>query len=118
MSEWLSALKPGDEVSISRGYGYRSHEIARVDRMTATQFVVGTERFRRDDGRLVGNGDRYYMVRLEQVTDRIREEIERKELCGLIERGALKKLSLDDLRTVAGIIKRASVQPSGRADNT
>ena len=47
-------LKPGDRVVVGGRGAFFIPTIATVDRITATQVIVGNNRFRRDDGHLVG----------------------------------------------------------------
>lgn len=52
-TEWLASLKPGDKVAICTGYyGCRVDAVSRV---TNTQIVVGASRFRKVNGRRVGD---------------------------------------------------------------
>lgn len=53
--EWLSTLKPGDKV-IRRGTGIGSmDEVVTVGRVTATQVIVGSEKYRKVNGRRIGD---------------------------------------------------------------
>lgn len=51
---WLAELKAGDEVFIRTGYGYGSYSRHTIDKVTATQIVVGYGRFNREDGSMRG----------------------------------------------------------------
>lgn len=56
IKEWTDTLKPGDLVLVD---GFNEH-IEKVVRLTPTQVVVGVNRFRRSDGRVIGGGGRSY----------------------------------------------------------
>lgn len=72
---WLESLKAGDEVAVRYGpYGCR---FATVERVTATQILVESDRFRRADGRQIG-GSTWQTRRLE-MPERAREEIAERE---------------------------------------
>lgn len=66
---WLASLKVGDEVCVITRY--YTH-IKKIERTTANYFVVGLERFRRDNGRVTGT--HYYS--LQPVTEQVREAVE------------------------------------------
>ena len=51
MTTSLSSLKPGDTVILRYSMPYIHDRIATVDRLTKTQIIVGTRRFRISDGR-------------------------------------------------------------------
>jgi len=48
---WLEELKPGDLVAIPISYSRGRHMVERVDRVTATQIIVGHRKYRKSDGR-------------------------------------------------------------------
>lgn len=50
--DWLNDLKVGDAVVVS--VGHSGEAIRSIERTTATQFIVDGERYRRNDGRQVG----------------------------------------------------------------
>lgn len=81
-NEWLSNLKPGDQVIVEE----RSNiSIRKVERLTKTQIVLEgtTTKFRRDSGRQV-SGDTWHMQYLYEATPErvaeIRESNKRKRL--------------------------------------
>jgi hypothetical protein len=61
MSNELENLNVGDLFAIS--YGYGSFRLARVERVTPTQVIVGTERFHKKNGSKVGVGSSWNPVR-------------------------------------------------------
>lgn len=107
MSEnWTQSLKAGDEVVVT-GRFYGHDRLARVDRVTATQIVVGNERFRRDSGRRVGDSGYAFAYIVEPVAQR-REAIERRMLTDAITRANFDKLPLETLRAAHELLcKRA-----------
>ena len=56
MTTSLSSLKPGDTVILRYSTPYIDDRIATVDRLTKTQIIVGTRRFRISSGTEAGDG--------------------------------------------------------------
>lgn len=80
---WLAALEVGAEVVVyARGHRTSKYVRAKVERTTATQLVVryggGSKRFRRNDGREVGNI--YGPFRLLELTPHIADEVEKERI--------------------------------------
>lgn len=71
MSEWLDNLKAGDEVALFSGFIQRVPQIKCVERVTATQIIVGSSRFRRKDGYAPGGG--YGRPRITEATQEYRD---------------------------------------------
>jgi hypothetical protein len=92
--EWLSSLKAGDEVAVSGTYG--DYFIATVKYTTATRIDVGPSRYRRNDGRRIGD-DRWGRNRLVEVTDELRQQIRREQVIGSLRAFDWRKLSNDTL---------------------
>lgn len=65
--DWLKSLAVGQKVIISTGNVYRGERLATVDRLTATQIVVGEHRFKRDSGWMIG-GSRWETTWLQEPT--------------------------------------------------
>lgn len=84
MSEWLNELKAGDRVVVSTGYGYRREHLSSVTKVTATQIVCGTSRFKRSNGYVVG-GDTWNRACLVQPTTDVLERVEERQLREKIE---------------------------------
>ncbi len=76
---WLEHLEAGDEVIVRGGWD-RAGEVRRVDRLTATQIVVGKSRYRRTDGYQVGSSG-YRTARIEEATPERRELAEQSRRC-------------------------------------
>ena len=81
MTTSLSDLKPGDTVILQylSGYSssYISDRIATVDRLTKTQIIVGTRRFRISNGREFSSSSSYYRI-IPATPDQI-AEVERRQ---------------------------------------
>lgn len=97
--EWLAGLKVGDAVAVStRWHGYR---MDRVTKLTATQIVTTTGRYRRQNGWPVGSAE----SSIKEPTQEIRDDIEKRTLTSYVARYPFDKLSLDTLRSVVAAIK-------------
>lgn len=113
-SEWLQNLKAGDEVVLFAG-GYRSHRrIATLDRTTKTQIIVGSQKYSRSHGLLIGGGS-WNTHSLRKPTDEIRanilEEMRREDAISIISRAkldnynTLRDMPLDNLEALAEAVK-------------
>jgi hypothetical protein len=72
-TEWLLSLKEGDEVATAVRYTHPArYRFARVTKLTPTQIVVGSSRYRKTDGGLVG-GDSWDNEAIQEPTDTMRE---------------------------------------------
>lgn len=102
--EWLKAVGVGTEVAISSDFGYRSYRRAVIERITPTQIVIGQSKYRRADGRKIGDGswERSYLL---EMTDDIRETIEVERLAQLIQKTNWRKRKIGDLRAIAEILR-------------
>ncbi len=82
-NEWLISLKVGDRVLIESGSFSKNYLFKNVIKITPTQIIVGNdeykERFRRQDGRRVGDSgySRGYLV---EQTPELIAELEIKKL--------------------------------------
>ena len=77
MTTSLSDLKPGDTVILRYSWPYIGDRIATVDRLTKTQIIVGTRRFRISDGREFSSSSSYYRI-IPATPDQI-AEVERRQ---------------------------------------
>lgn len=101
----LEDLKAGDDVLISGMY-YR--RIAKIDKVTKTQIVVGNARFRRNSGWQCGSDSwnrKYISVPTEKEISDVKEENLRKILIHTISSVDFKRLSTDELKQVYNILK-------------
>lgn len=76
---WLESLKAGDVVGRYEGFSGipRAHK---VDRVTATQIIIGTIRFSRKYGYAIGSYSRFVRPSIVQITKDILEKMERRDL--------------------------------------
>ena len=101
----LKDLVAGDDVLVT---GISHRHIAKVDKVTKTQIVVGNTRFRRDSGWQCGS-DRWNVTRIsvpakKEISD-IEEEDLRKALIYVISSSDFERLSTDKLKQVYNIVK-------------
>ena len=78
MTAPLSSLKPGDPVILRFSSPFVNDRIATVDRLTKTQIIVGTRRFRISDGREFYSSRYDYYRILPATADQI-AEVERRQ---------------------------------------
>ena len=101
----IKDLQVGDDVIVT-GMSHRS--IAKVDKVTKTQIVVGNIRFRRESGWQCGD-NRWNVRRISVPTEKeisdIKEENFRKKLIYAISSFDYKRLSTDELKQVYNIVK-------------
>lgn len=101
----LKDLVVGDDVLVT---GISHRHIAKVDKVTKTQIVVGNTRFRRNSGWQCGSDRwdvRIISVPTEKEISEIKEETLRKKLIFAISSSDLKHLSIAELEQVYNIIK-------------
>lgn len=103
--DWLNSLKAGDEVMIPSRYSAPS--IVKVDRVTATQIIVGGSRYRRNSGYRVGNSSWDFSY-ISAPTQKGREAAEaqslRSRLVALIQN---PETTLETLRVLNDSVRRA-----------
>lgn len=64
----LENAKAGDYVA-EGGNGLRGMNIFRIDRVTATQVVIGSSKWRKSDGRLVGDSSTWWARSIRLATE-------------------------------------------------
>ena len=102
MSDDFSAVQIGDELLCHSGYGSQQ-VLARVDRVTPTQIVIGHSRYRRADGYRIGDTG-YGRGRVTVPTEKDRERLTRYEVCKAIRQTTTKStkhLSAERLTAIA-----------------
>lgn len=77
--KWLSELKPGDAVGKVGGFSNTATE-SKVDRITATQIVVGGIKYSKKDGRAIGPYSRFSRPYLVIIDDELRVKMEYENL--------------------------------------
>jgi hypothetical protein len=114
-SNWLSELKAGDTVIVDSGASYIEGSVENVEKVTATQIVVGRFRYRKTDGRQMGNTSRWKHPRLLPPNkDKVRN-IRRKQLARGIVHNDLSELTLEQLETITAWVKEAKINSKARA---
>jgi hypothetical protein len=103
MQKWAEALKEGDEVSL-RYRGGRP-KLAKVDRVTPTQIVIGGTRYRKTDAQSMGSG--FHFSSISPVTDEVREMFERDSLLQWLNSAAKIKATLPQLRAMKAAYEAA-----------
>lgn len=102
--EWLADLKVGDPCAIRSGYGYAGYQLAKVEKMTKTQIVVGSSRYRRDNGRKVGHTG-WESIYLQPITDTVMERVDRDKLNGILQSSGVQNLSIEKVRKILAIVR-------------
>jgi hypothetical protein len=107
----LADIQVGDEL-IQTGYGYsRSNRVVTVTRLTATQIIVGTDRFNRETGYAPKSAGGYLRTRVyppsEGEANKVRDAYEREQLFGKL-RHSVKwdSLPLQAMREINAILKQ------------
>lgn len=102
--QWRSELKAGDEAVVRSGH-YSEGQIVKVARVTATQVIINDNlRFRKDNGRKVGESDVWHRTYLEELTDEVRGRIRHASLASALGRIKWEALSLEVLEAVVAAI--------------
>ena len=99
--EWLESLKVGDKVCVEgRLSGVR---IVEIERITKIYFIINDEKFRRVDGYKLGC-DSWNFIQVKPITDEVRASILSRRLEVKIHNGGLRKLPLDGLKAIEGLV--------------
>lgn len=101
MNEWLEKLKASDTVIIRGNY---NDALAAVDRLTATQIVIGNRRFNISNGYERGS-DGWRRCRLAQATTEAVEKIRRRRLVEKLSRLSQSELEEVSTEVLAGVEK-------------
>lgn len=106
-NDWLLELKPGDEVIVDRGR-YDHPSVEKVERLTATQIVVGGRHYQKTTGYQVGYGQSWNRPFLRRGTpEKVQAIKEQQETFVLREqiRESMKTATLAQLRAVAAVLR-------------
>lgn len=121
--EWLASLKVGDEVARKMSGGWGSHVYADfmpVSRLTAKYIVLGSQKFRKEDGREMGN--KYGGYILVQPTDKLKAAIadqSRKiELMRLVDKIRWRELPVSTLEAVIALANGQDTNIAASASTT
>ena len=101
-------LKVGDLVVV-RGNIIAGEELSKIERVTNSQIVISNRRYRKKDGRLVGEGNWHYgsiKPATEKDIERINERERKDELLAFIRKVAWCNLSLESLETICDVVKK------------
>lgn len=98
---WLESITEGSQVIVDPGHGLNLR-LYKVDRLTKTQIIIGTWRFRRSDGRGVGS-DSWHFLQLLEPKPPLIERIRRDRLITYItnSKDSLNRLPLEMLDAFA-----------------
>lgn len=96
-------IKAGDVVAYWDAYARRPDRLYTVDRVTATQIIIKTLRFRRKDGRAVGESGRWGRSSIELATPEQIEQIQRADLIDRFHNLRRDKLELLDTKTLTDV---------------
>lgn len=97
--EWLDNIEVGDRVIVSGGGAVYSEHLARVERLTKTQVIIkeGRTRYRRDNGRGIGQNG-WVRSNLEEATDdKVNSIIDERKRLVLVNE--LSKVNWGDIPT-------------------
>lgn len=111
IKNWLLNLKPGDTVIINPGGAFSRQAAKTVDKITATQIVIGTARYRKSDGYRMGEGTSYgARAYITPPTVEKLAEIERNDMIQYISMYDKKigKLPTDLLKQVVEAMKQVA----------
>lgn len=111
---WLASLKVGDRVIVDGNF--RDKHIGCVERMTATQFIVGGNRYRKSDGMGMSRG---YCGRwsLRKLTDEEELVITQKKLAYQLEKMHFDHLPLPTLQAIHKLIQESQSQQGKDAND-
>jgi hypothetical protein len=111
---WLENLKVGDKVALR--YGWNGIAIISVIKVTATQIQTNSGKYRRRDGRQIGETGRFNLNSIEPYTDVIRAEIEEKRMLRAIAEIEFKKLPIETIKQVLAIVEPVIEQQEKEAE--
>lgn len=94
--QWLQELNVGDKVAVG-SFG-STPSTGTVDKITATQIIVGPTRYSRKDGYQIGVKG-YRRPHLMQLTEQLADQIRRERAVGYIQTYAGRTLLKADIAT-------------------
>lgn len=109
---WLAGLKPGDKVAASK---YSAWDVLVIERMTATQIIIGRGlKYRRDTGyRIGGNAYSSLPHTIEPITQKILDALEVRKLANWLADLDRKSKSLAVLRAMKAAHDKADAAERG-----
>ncbi len=109
---WLDGLMAEEVVAIKSGGYDRTYRLSAIDKVTATQIVVGKYRYRKSDGRAMGGNYSPYSGREEivPVTDEVREKLDRAQFASAFYdyRKLSQELPITTVRRILAVLKEAN----------
>lgn len=103
-------IKVGDKVVVESGFSNK-HVLKKVDRVTKTQVIVGSTKFRKDNGREISNHSSWYRDYIHYPTEEMMKNIEeyetelhRKSLINTLKATNWTKFSSADLIEISRLI--------------
>jgi len=104
-NEWLEKLKAGDKVIYNRHY-YNSR-IIKVERITKTMVISGTNRFSKKDGHSVGYDcidSSFISEATDKTIDKILEKKIQTALINTVSRIEFSSLTTEKLKSILSIV--------------
>lgn len=108
-NNWLQNLKAGDTVMRqSTSIGSVATPV-KIDRVTATQIIIGSTRFRRSDGHRMGEGNSWYSHWISEATpeaiEKANAELRRRKLINDLREVDWRNQKTELLETVWQVIQ-------------
>jgi len=103
----LKDLKAGDEVAVDYGF-HNSPRLAVIERVTKTQIIIGSSRYRREGGYLIGAGS-WNFNKVVVLTEKIRSKMIREGRIYEIENFKWKEASELLIDSVFRLMKNAKL---------
>ena len=101
--QWITSIKVGDYVATRSGYSVSDYWIGRVEKVTATQIHVGSRKYRKKDGELLGRPG-FESCNICQVTDEIRRKVEQQRLTHKMKYMKWETATLEQMRQIDAIL--------------
>ena len=109
--DWLKKLEVGDVVIVGACSSWGHASIGKIDRLTKTQIIIGTSRYRRTDGRIVGRivgesswGGSWLYEATETKIDEIRHRNRKAKAVNKLRDVDWKTLDIDKLERLVTIL--------------
>lgn len=118
---WLANLKAGDEVARKMSGGWDNYihaDFMTVTRCTEKYIFLGTQKFRKDDGREAGTGYRGYRLARPTAEPKaaIAEQSRKSELLSLVDKVRWRELSVATLETILALTKDETPEREAEID--
>jgi len=106
-SNWLNELNAGDTVIVESEFGHTHKRLEKVDKVTATQIVIGGLRFRKSDGGCMGEDRSWQRTQLKEPRPGPVRELCKREIVDGITDPELLLLTLEQLQCIRVMIQDA-----------